>query len=124
MGVDWVKIYRPHVFLSATPYLLTCSFCASENQTMGSYTATTMVDDNDNDDDGDDRKAGSVFLVVFACTSGCGLHLLARSSLTVKAAARKRQAVAEADGRDSGSVGKAAVPPSSFRALALVGAPR
>lgn len=60
-------------------------------------------------------------MLLFAGTSGCGLHLLARSSLTVSAAERRRKTT-EADG-DWGS-SKATVPASSFRAVALVGAPR
>lgn len=65
--------------------------------------------------------AGTIFLVVFACTSACGLHLLARSSLTVSAAVRRRKA---AETETDGGVGKVILPQSSFRAVAMVGAPR
>ena len=58
------------------------------------------------------NQVGTLHLVVFACRSGNGLHLLARSSMTVSEAAMARAGP------------KSGLPPSSFRAVALVGAPR
>ena len=58
------------------------------------------------------NQVGTLHLVIFACLSGSGLHLLARSSMTVSEAAMARAGP------------KSGLPPSSFRAVALVGAPR
>ncbi|CAM9231757.1 unnamed protein product [Ectocarpus sp. 4 AP-2014] len=70
---------------------------------------------------------GTFYLMVFAFLAGSGLHLLARSSMTVSALAKRREDAREEAEGEGGGGGKGrtrCIPPSSFRAVALVGAPR
>lgn len=76
------------------------------------------------------RQVGTVYLVLFAALSGCGLHLLARTSMTVSAAAQsearaKSLTMGEEEDVDDCAKAEVSLPQnSSFRAVALVGAPR
>lgn len=77
-----------------------------------------------------------MYLVLFSCLSASGLHLLARSSLTVSAASMRKDikdhVVGDVSEEKEGEVGEdqeqleevGDLPPSSFRSVALVGAPR
>ena len=74
---------------------------------------------------------GTFYLILFACLAGSGLHLLARSSMTVSAMTKRCEDAKAAAAAEEGAVGGAAggkggtcFTPSSFRAVALVGAPR
>ncbi len=75
-------------------------------------------------------QVGTFYLILFACLSGSGLHLLARSSMTVSAMTKRieddKAAEEEGGGGGGGVGGKGGTcfTPSSFRAVALVGAPR
>lgn len=76
-------------------------------------------------------QVGTFCLLLFACLSGCGLHLLARSSMTVSAAAKRKEDAKVEEAEEAGVMGRTgeegmskSPPPSSFRAVALVGAPR
>lgn len=67
---------------------------------------------------------GTVSLLLFAWLAGTGLHLLARASMTVSAAARRKLDAEHSE--ETGGLEKVSTtpPPSSFRAVALVGSPR